>query len=108
MNGSFIPDSFDIPRARPMPGVLETALSTTSASHVARKNSDRRDTPNPIAHEHHSVPRAEPWLLVVLSSFVPTFAALALTGALRFALLAAAGALFIAGAVMLVRQEAAK
>lgn len=50
-------------------------------------------------------PKTERWLIVMACSFLPVIAALFLPQAVRIPLVAVAGAIFIAGVVLMVRQS---
>ena len=65
---------------------------------------DPVDAPT-LAEFVNDAPRTEAWVRVVFGALVPAIAALYAPKGLQLALFAVTGAMFLAGLVMLVRQE---
>jgi hypothetical protein len=63
------------------------------------------DLRRPGQPESENLARIEPWFVTMLASIVPALAAFALPESVRLVFFIASGLLFVAGCVMLYRQE---
>ena len=97
--------------------------ATTSAAHRARaphthpdhgatiaESPSRESTARTSAHESHAHQShaIEPWARVLLAALVPAIGAIYLPAAFRIPLFVLTGLLFIAGVVMLGKQESTR
>ena len=60
------------------------------------------------AHHEDDIPRMEPWLGMVMASFLPVLIAFLVPSTYKVALLVASGVLFVAAMVMLIGQKRRK
>jgi hypothetical protein len=60
------------------------------------------------AHHDDDIPRMEPWLGMVMASFLPVLIAFLVPRTYMAALLVASGVLFVAAMVMLIGQQGRK
>jgi hypothetical protein len=64
---------------------------------------ERRETVR--ATQEHDIPKIEPWLVVLMASFVPTIMLIFLPDSFRFPLYLVIGVTLLVSVVMLVRRE---
>ena len=60
------------------------------------------------AHHDDDIPRMEPWVGMVMASFLPVLIAFLVPSTYKVALLVASGVLFVAAMVMLIGQQRRK